>query len=170
MSAYRHLKQVSISSASSSVRITDVFDNQYDIYKVTALYDNSAGNVVKTQMIAASGATIFSSNYDWVVMQNRPGGTYQEQASQNNDNWRMSYEGTEGFFMVSHIFDPFSSTNNTQYTSQQSGYYGGAGVGHLNTHGAGTLTETTSCTGIHFRTVGSNFDSFVCNVYGLRED
>ena len=75
MSAYRHLKQVSISSASSSVRITDVFDNQYDIYKVTALYDNSAGNVVKTQMIDASGSTNSSSNYDWFDKKNRPGGT-----------------------------------------------------------------------------------------------
>ena len=93
MSMYRHLKQVSISSASSSIRVTDVFDEQYNIYKVTALYDNSAGNVVKTQMIAADGTTIFSSNYDWVVMQNRPGGTYQEQASQNNDNWSNDCNG-----------------------------------------------------------------------------
>ena len=88
MSAYRHLKQVSISSASSSVTITDVFDNQYDIYKVTALYDNSAGNVVKTQMIAADGTTIFSSNYDWFVMQNRPGGTYQEGVGEIRRNYQ----------------------------------------------------------------------------------
>ena len=37
MSMYRHLKQVSISSASSSIRVTDEFDEQYNIYKVTAM-------------------------------------------------------------------------------------------------------------------------------------
>ena len=32
MSMYRHLKQVSISSASSSIRVTDVIDEQYNIF------------------------------------------------------------------------------------------------------------------------------------------
>ena len=169
MSNLRLLDETTASSV-ASVSVTDVFSSDFDIYKMTILYDNSAGNIVRTQMINSSGSTVTASNYDWGVLQMRSSGAFQEQNATNDDDWRMSYEGTQGWNVTTYIFNPFSSSSYTSYVTQSSGYYGGAGLTNLNLNGKGVLKQTASMSGIKFTTVGSNFDDFTCRVYGLRVD
>ena len=165
----RLLNQTTASSV-ASVSITDVFTSDFDIYKMTIVYDNSAGNVLKTQMINPAGSVINISNYEWAVYQMRAAGSFQEQKSANDTSWRMSYEGTEGWNVTTYLFNPFSSSSYTFYTTQSSGYYGGAGLTTLHLKGIGVLEQTASMTGIKFSVVGSNLDSFTCRIYGLRID
>jgi len=137
---------------------------------MTMVYDNSAGNVLNTQMISSGGSVVTSSNYEWAVYQMRAAGNYQEQKSASDSSWRMSYEGTEGWNVTTYLFNPFSSSSYTFYTTQSSGYYGGAGLTSLHLKGIGVLEQTASMTGIKFSVVGSNLDEFTCRIYGLRID
>ncbi len=170
MSNLRLLNETTITSAVSNVSITDVFTSDFKIYKMTMVYDNSAGNVLKTQMINSGGSVVTSSDYEWAILQMRSSGSFQQQKSASDSSWRMSYEGTQGWNVTSYIFNPFSSSSYTFYTTQSSGYYGGAGLTNLNLKGIGVLEQTASMTGIKFTTVGSNLDSFTCRIYGVRID
>lgn len=169
MSNLRLINETTATSV-ASVSITDVFTSDFDIYKMTILYDNSAGNVVRTQMINSSGSTVTASDYDWAILQLRATGSDQEQRATNDDDWRMGYEGTEGWNVTTYMFNPFSSSSYTFYATQSSGYYGGAGLTNLDLKGIGVLKQTASMSGIKFTTVGSNFDDFTCRIYGLRVD
>jgi len=184
MSNLRLINETTASSV-ASVSVTDVFTSDFDIYKMTILYDNSAGNVVRTQMINSSGSDVTASNYDWAILQMRSSGSFQEQratsdddwrmsyegtAATSDDDWRMSYEGTAGWNVTTYLMNPFSSTSYTFYVTQSSGYYGAAGLTNLNLKGIGVLKQTASMSGIKFTTVGSNFDDFTCRIYGLRVD
>ncbi len=169
MSNLRLINETTASSV-ASVSVTDVFTSDFDIYKITMVYDNSAGNVVRTQMINSSGSTVTASNYDWAILQMRSSGAFQEQRATSDDDWRMSYEGTAGWNVTTHMYNPFLSSSYTFYTTQSSGYYGGSGLTNLNLKGIGVLKQTASMSGIKFTTIGSNFDDFTCRVYGLRVD
>jgi hypothetical protein len=169
MSNLRLINETTASSV-ASVSVTDVFTSDFDIYKMTILYDNSAGNVVRTQMINSSGSDVTASNYDWAILQMRSSGSFQEQRATSDDDWRMSYEGTAGWNVTTYLMNPFSSSSYTFCLSQSSGYYGASGLTNLNLKMIGTLKQTASMTGIKFTTVGSNFDDFTCRIYGLRVD
>lgn len=169
MSNLRLINETTATSV-ASVSINDVFTSDFDIYKMSILYDNSAGNVVRTQMINSSGNVVTASNYDWAILQLRATGSDQEQNATNDDDWRMSYEGTAGWNVITYIFNPFSSSLYTSYITQSSGYYGGSGLTNLNLNGKGVLKQTASMSGIKFTTIGSNFDDFTCRIYGVRVD
>ena len=169
MSNLRLINETTATSV-ASVSINDVFSSDFDIYKMSILYDNSAGNVVRTQMINSSGSVVTASNYDWAVLQLRATGSDQEQNATNDDDWRMSYEGTAGWNVITYMFNPFSSSSYTSYITQSSGYYGGSGLTNLNLNGKGVLKQTASMSGIKFTTIGSNFDDFTCRIYGVRVD
>jgi len=169
MSNLRLINETTATSV-SSVDITDVFSADFDIYKITMVYDNSAGNILKTRMINSSGSVVSATNYDWALLQMRSSGTFQEQRATNGDYWQMSYEGTAGWNVTTYILNPFSSSSYTFCLSQSSGYYGAAGLTNLNLKMIGTLKQTASMSGIKFTTVGSNFDDFTCRIYGLRVD
>ena len=169
MSNLRLINETTATSV-ASVSITDVFTSDFDIYKMTILYDNSAGNVVRTQMINSGGSTVTASDYDWAILQLRATGSDQEQNATSDDEWRMSYEGTAGWNVTTYMFNPFSSDSYTFYITQSSGYYGGAGLTNLDLKGLGVLKQNASMSGIKFTTIGSNFDDFTCRIYGLRVD
>jgi hypothetical protein len=169
MSNLRLINETTASSV-SSVSITDVFSADFDIYKIVMLYDNSAGNILKTRMLNSSGNEVSSSQYDWALLQMRSSGSYQQQKATDGDYWQMSYEGTAGWNVTSYIINPFSSTSYSFCLSQSSGYYGAAGLTNLNLKMIGSLKQTVSMTGIKFITIGSNLDDFTCRIYGLRVD
>ena len=165
----RLLNETTASSV-ASVSITDVFTSDFDIYKMTMVYDNSAGNVLKTQMINPAGTAVDISNYEWAVYQMRAAGSFQEQQSASDSSWRMSYEGTEGWNVTTYLFNPCNQSAYTFYTTESSGHYGGAGLTSLHLRGIGVLEYTALMTGIKFSVVGSNLDDFTCRIYGVRID
>ena len=170
MSNLRLLNETLVTSTVSSVSLTNLFSENFDTYKMTLVYDHSAGNVLRTQMINSAGSVVTDTNYDWSTYQLRAGGSFQHQRGQSDDEWRMSYEGTEGWNVTTYFFNPFSSSKYTFYLTQSSGYYGGAGLGHLGIKGIGVLKQTASMTGLKFTGVGSSIDSLSCRIYGLRVD
>ena len=170
MSNLRLLNETTITSAVSNVSITDVFTSDFKIYKMTMVYDNSAGNVLKTQMINTDGIFVNSNNYDWAILQLRATGSDQEQNQEDDNHWRMSYEGTAGWNVTTYLFNPFSSTEYTHFVTESSGYYGGAGLTNINLKGNGVLRKAESMSGIKFTAVGSTIDDFTCRIYGLRVD
>ena len=167
-----NLRLVNETTATSvnTVSITDVFSSDFDVYKMTMVYDNSAGNVLESRMITQSGSVINSTDYDWAILQLRATGSDQEQNEENDDHWRMSYEGTAGWNVTTYLFNPFSSTEYTHFVTESSGYYGGAGLTNINLKGNGVLRKAGSMGGIKFTAVGSTIDDFTCRIYGLRAD
>ena len=83
MSNLRLLNETTVTSAVSNVSITDVFTSDFDIYKMTMVYDNSAGNVLKTQMIDKfkMEVLLLILIMNGLYYQMRSSGTFQQQKS-----------------------------------------------------------------------------------------
>ena len=174
MSNLRLINETLVTSAVSTVSITDVFSADFDIYKVTCMnFDNSSGaQNIDLKFINASGSVITSSEYDWAYLRLNDYTGFTEAKNTNDSNWENFWgkddsASGETQNVVNYFFNPFSSSSYTFGLTQSSNVVNSQSQG---IKGIGVLKQTLSVTGfqIVFNSVASNNGKI--RTYGLRVD
>lgn len=157
------IKQTTATSV-TSLEVTDVFSDKYDIYYIVMDFTRSGTNQKQANLISLldSSSTEITSGYEYAVQQMNYGsssGSERQATSGANIVW-MTYDN-EGYSDL-YIYNPYSSSDNTFFKGNSSGdNYGWLGIGMLD--------ATTSCTGIKFTFNGTGqYDEIIVNVYGVK--
>ena len=167
MSALRYITESSGSSI-TSFSMTDVFNSDFDIYKVVLDTIDLGSIDLFFRFINSSGSVVTASNYDDAVLLQRSYGAFAE-----NKNTNATSLGSIGFSdytdkggaTVIYIFNP---TNSNSYTFALWQNAGASTIGTPVRKGIGVLKQTASMTGINFNASGNM--SIRARVYGLRVD
>ena len=174
MSNLRLISETLVTSAVSTVSVTDVFSSDFDIYKVTCIgFSNSSdAQNIDLKFINSSGSVITSSEYDWAYLRLNDYNPYTEAKSTNDTNfenfWGKDDSVTgEGNNVVAYFFNPYSSSSYTFALNESSN---SLNMQLQGTKGVGVLTETSSVAGfqIVFNSYASNNGKI--RTYGLRVD
>ena len=172
MSNLRLVNETTVSSAVSSVSVTDVFSTDFDIYKITftdatSSFDGASNNV---RFINSSGSVISSSNYDYAYMRLRGDSSFNEiKATSQNKLLELGggISNTEGVGVVMYIFNPYSSSSYT-FAIMQASFM--SGTQDRSYKYIGVLKDTSSITGIQFINADGNTSTAKIRTYGLRID
>ncbi len=172
MSNLRLIDETLVTSAVSTVSVTDVFSSDFDIYQITCLnFSNSSGaQNTAFRLINSSGSVITSSEYDWAYERFNDYTTFGENRGDNETDWndfigKNDSVSGECQNSVGYIFNPYSSDRFTYALFSSANAVNDQSQGMK---GVACLTEVTSVTG--FQII---FDSYASNngkirTYGLR--
>jgi len=172
MSNLRLINQTEITSDVTSVNVTDVFSEDFDIYKITI--HNANLNVesvaqLRYRFINASGSVVSTSNYDSATLQLASHIAFSENRETNTTRTELiSYldYGAEDTGVVTYIFNPYSSSSYT-YLKSQASTRSGAYYGH---NAIAVLKQSASMTGFNVLATASSLTSGSIKTYGLRVD
>ena len=167
------IKSLSPDGSSSSVSLTDVFSESYDVYVVTYHIVSNSGSPkgVNLRLINSSDSIISSSNYDYAFLLMTTYTSFTPYEDTGAAQWTdiLGYtdytpEGCSGKF---EIYNPFSSSSYSFMTGQSMQQWNGAEGGNKS---IGVLKETTSCTGFNIFIVDSVKPTFgsKISVYGVK--
>ena len=171
MSNLRLINETEITSGVNTLSVTDVFTNDFDIYKIV-LSDVSTGanSILQYRLINSAGSVISSSSYDRANLNLRDNTSFAEYAN-TSTSAGFGFESVgasgEGYSSVVYIFNP---TNTSSYTF---GLYQAMGITSSlvrGNKGIGVLKQTSSITGINIFQTGSAFSYLNIKTYGLRVD
>jgi len=175
MSNLRLINETEITSQTSSITVTDLFNEDFDIYKIVVDDINmnaTAGIRGRIRFVNTSGSVVTSSNYDYAVQQLHSFQAVGENRATNGstiDYFTIDIENTaEGNGGVIYIFNPYSSSSYTFLLFQTSFY--NEGSGGQSQKGIGVLKQTSSIGGINFTAHSGDIDSLSLKTYGLRVD
>ena len=173
MSALRLINETEVTSGVASVSVTDVFTDDFDIYKITFTdMEIQSDSYTNMRFINSSGSVVSASSYDNAVQGiysftsfGELRGTNETSVENLNYLYPNSYDDGNGNTL--YIFNPTNSSSYTFVIHQGSGMANG--VGNYNFKGIAVLKETSSITGINlFRT--GNINNIKIRTYGLRVD
>ena len=172
MSNLRLINETTASSV-SALNVTDVFNANFDIYKITANVSFPTNEYyMELRFINSSGSVVSSSNYDSAGLNMFSNTSFSESKATSDTRARfLAYAGdtvAETNGAVFYVFNPFSSSSYT-FIISQGGTQRTAGV--LNMKAISVLKETTPITG--FQIFGYNNEvmpSPTARTYGLRVD
>ena len=169
MSNLRLINETEVTSGVSSMYATDIFSNNFDIYKVV-VNDISTASTNATNLyyrfVNSSGSVVTSANYDYATLQLRDEQAFVQYRTTNDTEIQrnLSDLAPEGFSSVSYIFNPTNSSSYTFLLEQGMG----AVTGLLRaSKQIGVLKQTASMTGFGFYLSSSTFTSGVIRTYGL---
>ena len=170
MSNLRLLNQTTVSSAVTTVNITDVFSTDYDIYKIV-LSNTTASSTIDLDLrfINSSGSVISSSNYAYANQRQRQSG-FNELKSQSDTDIQLGFgqvANALGSGVVSYVFNPFSSSSYTFYIMQNETL---SGTEHRSFKLIGALKQVNSITGFQAVVGADTLTSATFKTYGLRVD
>jgi hypothetical protein len=171
MSNLRLINETSASSV-ATLNITDVFSEDFDIYKIAVnLGEIGTAAYINFRLINSSGSVITASNYDRAALQMNSDNPFGEAKSTNISylNYLADVGATSntGAGFVSYIFNPYSSSSYTFSISQSSSVR----PNHRSMKNIGVLKQTASMGGFQILNTGNyTFDSILVKTYGLRVD
>ena len=174
MSNLRLINDTSFSDVTTA-SITDVFSNDFDIYKIVATdYKQTSGtaNRARLRFVNTSGSIMSASNYDHASLAIESFGSYVDVKSTNTSyiDFVLFHNGVTGADSngVWYIFNPFSSSSYS-FVIFQEGHFQ-SGYGAATEKGIGVLKTKGSMSGYSiFGQSGGNFDVRF-KTYGLRVD
>lgn len=176
--SYELVSTISADSTSSSMTITDVFSENYNIYKVVSnLQVNAASSEsLYVSFVDALGSPITSANYETAHHMNRAYNTQLDRptsklAQTNMYVWNLSTNNEGGGGCVAWVFQPYSTSSYTYLTVDNVGNAPGSGV--AGTKGIGVLKLTTQVTGLYIYSTNSPNYTFAQNskisIFGVTE-
>lgn len=173
MSALRLINETTVSSAVSTVILTDVFSADFDIYKITSTKFELGGSPLSghfLQFVNANGSLVTASEYDSASHGMKVGTTFSNARTTNGTTGRLGMSiGTTPNDAVStiYVFNPFNSSSYTFYMNQSNGW----GNMWVPQKSIGVLTQLSKISGIAFTTTSTKtINNGTINVYGLRVD
>ena len=174
MSNLRLINETTVASGVSTVNITDVFNSDYDIYKIVSTANIlNADKDIYMRYINSSGSIVSASNYDTATLTMKGHSSYSETPSTKvNINYGGLFNltsGNESGGAVEYVFNPTDTSSYTFGINQSIGMYS---TGVYGTKGIRVLKQTNSITGIHLYNGEStdNFGGGTVKIYGLRVD
>tara|TARA_R100001086_G_scaffold195942_1_gene112780 strand:- start:204 stop:719 length:516 start_codon:yes stop_codon:yes gene_type:complete len=170
MSNLRLLKTTEITSSVSSVQITDVFTDDFSIYKITTndMTSVSSNPALDLRYINSSSSVISSSSYDRANLTQKAETSFSENRNQNATSIASGLNNatTNGGGCVSYIFNPFSNSSFTFHIMQGSSKE----TNYRSRKMISVLKNVASITGIDITFNGANCTSGTIKIYGLRAD
>ncbi len=174
MSNLRLINETTVASGVSTVNITDVFNSDYDIYKIVSTANIlNADKDIYIRYINSAGTVITASNYDTATLTMKSHSSFRETPStRENINYGGLFNltsGNESGGAVEYVFNPTNTSTYTFGINQSIGMYS---TGTYGTKGIRVLKQTNSITGIHLYNGEStdNFGGGTVRIYGLRVD
>ena len=169
MSNLRLINETELTSGVSSFSVTDIFTEDFDIYKVVLSDWVSTNGYWYLRPLNSSGSVITSGN-DFATQLQQSNTTFVEYRGTNTASlWATSNicysNGNDGVF---YFFNPYSTSSYTFVLGQ----YAGFGFGYNNnTKNIGVQKSLTRVTGIQItQQSGGTFTSGKVKTYGLRVD
>ena len=171
MSALRLLNETTATSV-SVVEVTDVFTDDFDIYKVEVLAEGtSTSHWTSMRYLNTSGNAISTTNHLFNMYELKSYGSYTENRSTagNKFNYLFIDDGSSsGVGFTMHIFNPANASSWTQYIGESAGHYSTSGV--IATKTIGTLKEAVQLGGFQLTRYTGSWDSITIRTYGIRID
>ena len=171
MSNLRLINETTASSV-SSVEITDVFNADFDIYKITATnIDSTTEDYLYFKFINASGSKVSSANYDYASLYLRSYNTFNEPKATNSTEWDrfavQDDETSDGGGVTAYIFNPYSSSS---YSFALNQHQAQGSLGAIGLKGIMVLKQTASMKGFCVYPNSGTLDNITLRTYGLRVD
>ena len=169
MSNLRFLSETNISSAVSSITLTNLFTDDFDIYKVIITAEGVSVTGANLRFVNSAGTVVTNSSYDRAMYIGRANAVASTTATENSD--KLQFFGgvydPEGGNMIYYIFNPTNTSAHTLVMSEGSSTDGGNGRVYQQ---KGVLTELSSITGINFVFNDDDVDVASIKCYGVRVD
>jgi len=171
MSNLRLINETTASSV-ATLNITDVFSEDFDIYKITITdFDLPTAGYINFRLINSSGSVVTASNYNRAALQMNSDSSFGEGRSTNISYLNYLADVGTGVAdtggITSYIFNPYSSSSYTFSISQSSSVR----TNHRSMKNIGVLKQTASMSGFQILNAGNyTFDSILVRTYGLRVD
>jgi hypothetical protein len=170
MSNLRLINQTTVSSAVTTVNITDVFSADYDIYKIVLTNTTASSTIdLDLKFINSSGSVISSSDYAYANQRQRQSG-FNELKSASDTDIQLGFgqvANSLGSGTVGYVFNPFSSSSYTFYLMQNETL---SGTEHRSFKLIGVLKQLNSITGFQAKVNNDTLTSATFKTYGLRVD
>lgn len=175
MSNLRLINESTATSGTTTVNITDVFNSDYDIYKVTLEGFYASGiDYFYLRLINSSGSVISATNYDYASLEMKSNTTFVERYATNysamvpSTNFLPDSE-SESYNGVFYFFNPFLTSSYSFMIGESSQMeYGN----NYNNKYIGVLKQTVSMAGFQLSvgTLSATFQGGKIRTYGLRVD
>lgn len=173
MSSLRFIKEVEITSTVSSIDITNVFSEDFDIYKIVTSDIQTAGSAATSAVLRVinSSGSVITSNYQYAGLSMTDYATFVEEKSTADTKIKeffgVGYQSPSSSGSVSYCFNPYQNDRYTFFINQSSS-------GSLRFKKQIALVpNVSSITGFQVKadTVARPYDNGLIRVYGLsRED
>jgi len=172
MSNLRLINETTVSSSVTLVNVTDVFTNDFDIYKIVLSDTVSDLNTSDLDMrfINSSGSVISSSNYQYAYFRVRADSSFSEVRSTGDSDIQVGFGQVNAALsngVVGYVFNPFSASSYTFYL-MQSGNMSGTNFRAIKQ--IACLEQLSSITGVQVVVNGGNLTAAKIRIYGLRVD
>jgi hypothetical protein len=172
MSNLRLLNETTVSSSVASVNVTDVFTNDFDIYKIVLSDTVSDTNTSDLDMrfINSSGSVISSSDYQYAWLRVRSDSSFNENRSTGDSDIQVGFGQVNAALsngVVGYVFNPFSASSYTFYL-MQSGNMSGTNFRAIKQ--IAVLKQLSSIAGVQLVVNGGNLTGAKIRTYGLRVD
>ena len=152
MSSLRLISQTTVAAGLSNIDITDVFTDDFDVYKIVVTGIQGSANARQDVYLLDSGGNVISGDFNNATLEMKGDTGYNEQKHTSLSYWKnMGYSsanGAGGFVM--HLFNPFNASKYTHYISESYGGFTGDSSTHDNitNRGQGVLKDATTVAGI----------------------
>ena len=175
MSNLRLLNETSGTSV-STLSVTDVFTDDFDVYKIEISCLSATEQETNLQFISAGGGIVTTSNYEHAQLYMRGYAAFTEISDSSDTDIRL-VTGDEDSFGGSSIIYIFNPTNSSAYTFVA--FQGSLAIDVANDNtpsfasnrGIGVLKETSDIRGFHLaNNSGSATPDYTATTYGLRVD
>ena len=172
MSSLRFIKEVEITSSVSSIDITNVFSEDFDIYKIVTSNIQTAGSASTSAVLRVinSSGSVITSNYQYAGLSMTDAYAFVEEKSTADTKIKeffgVGYQSPSSSASVSYCFNPYQNDRYTFFINQSSS-------GSLRFKKQIALVpNVSSVTGFQVKadTVARPYDSGLIRVYGLSRE
>ena len=164
-----------VGTSITTLSVTDVFSNDFDIYKLVINCKTTLEQETDLRFINSSGSIVTASDYDYAQLYMRGYSAFTEIRSTSDSDIRLVV-GDEDDFGGNAVIYVFNPTNSSSYTfvlhqgSLAIDLNNNNTVSYASNKGIGLLHQTSSITGFHLKNNNSRTTTYTTKTYGLRVD
>ena len=163
------------STGTSSVDITNIFTDKYDVYCIkSTTYEivGSASQNLYRRLLDSTGTVISDNEYASATLEGRAWDSSMLESKTNTYNYMatggyINDDSTEGTGFVQYIYNPYNSSSFTFSKTQSSSWNNNSSRGLVMRKGISVHKNAEQITGIRFYVASGTF-SFEASVYGVK--
>jgi|13_taG_2_1085334.scaffolds.fasta_scaffold07254_6 hypothetical protein len=163
------------STGTSSVDITNIFSDKYDVYCIkSTTYEivGSASQNLYRRLLDSTGTVISATEYASATLEGRAWDSSLLESRSNGQNYMatggyINDDSTEGVGFVQYIYNPYNSSSFTFSKTQSSSWNNNSSRGLVMRKGISVHKNAEQITGIRYYVASGTF-SFKASVYGVK--
>ena len=163
------------STGTSSVDITNIFTDKYDVYCIKSttfeLVGSSSQNLYR-RLLDSTGTVISATEYKSATLEGRAWDSGFLESRSNGQNYManggyINDDSTEGTGFVQYIYNPYNSSSYTFSQTQSSSWNNNASRGLVMRKSISSHNNAERVTGIRYYVAAGTF-TFEASVYGVK--